>query len=655
MALIIPNYQEPGAYSTIVLNPTTVSSSGPPIVAVVGQALQGTYSPSLFYNADDAQKIYGNATKANPLPLGIQLAFANGASRVLGVNVEPTNSQVAYMTLAATGLPGVVICNQGSLTSNIPTETFSPAPSGANGLLDPVTQLPINLNGTVAGVFYIQDFNPDVADPVLNSSPQATQTAFALAAGTNLLQYIIYGTAPLLNGVQQVPLANTNMVKITVPAISQTAVPTGYQSSILNTAITQGQWNQLNNAIGLTNAINSTPNVPIIAQILIPNAAQTDAEPFVGWQELYSCLEQNVTINTTTYAATSTMDLYALAVQYGVLSFQSIQPGSQHEIVLGMFATSDYDTATNTLPFGLPCAFAGTGYSNPFLIIDNGVDGVVTDTSYINTINNVLTTVRADIVVCLNTNTGIQSVLKDHVTFMSTTEERNERIAIVSGPVSELYTTSIANAQALQGGAGAERMVYIWPTGIYYQDPVLRSQVILDGTYTACACAGILAGNDAATPLTRQVLSGFIDVTQHVTRTLANSIAQNGITVIENNPTQGLRVRHGLTCDPTYPETQEISVVRQVDFVAQTVRDALDLGFIGTKIVPNTVSAVTSVTTSTLTTLVNNQIIYGFKNVSAMIDPSLPTQIDVRFDIRPAYPLNYIQITLSVDSTLSGF
>jgi len=660
MSLIIPNYLEPGAYSITTINPTTTTAAGVPVVAIVGQALQGTYEPTLFYNADDAQSMYGVATKANPLPLGISLAFQNGAPQVLGLNVQPSNSTVAYLAAPQSGLPGLVLTTTSLVTSNFPgNEFFQPAPQT---LLDPITQQPVNADGATAGVFYIQDFDPDVADPVLNSSPQATALAFATSSG-NLLQYIKYTNAPLVNGVQQVPLQNDAMVRVLIPSVLASAVQTATPalSGVCGPQPTQYQYTQFQNAMAIANALNSTPDSPVTATFLVPDFSQTAASgaSVPNWREMYSAQGQPIlptSTSSTTVTISTQADLYAYAMNHGVLRIAASQPGSQHEIVAGLFAASTFDDATGTLPFGLTVSvFAGVDNTNPCIFFNNGTDGVVTSQSYIDAINNQLVTVRADIVVVLNTDSTLQSVIQEHCSFMSSEDERNERIAIVSGPISELYTTTIQNVQNIQTGSNPERMVYIWPTGGYYQDAVLRTTVILDGTYLAAACAGILASNDAATPLTRKTITGFTDITIKTTRTAMNSIAQYGVCIIENSAQAGIRVRDGITCNPTSPETQEISVVRQLDYCAQSVRDVLDLNVVATKITTNTLAVVQTLTTTTLQALVTANLLYGFQQVSARIDPNDPRQIDVRFTVRPAYPCKYVIITITVTSSLTGF
>jgi len=622
MALTISNYLQPGAYSTIVPNPTVATSTGVPVVAIVGQGLMGPYTPQIFSNTSDAQTYYGIASKSNPLALGIQIAFENGAPQVLGLNVEPDNSLPAFKNINI---------------SSMPVSAFSAAPISA---VDAVNNQAVNASGAVAGSFYIQDFNPVVADPVLNQTQQSIQAAFATSGGS-LLQYI------KLLGVTQVPLQNTNQTQVIVYSIETSTPPA--------TSISQAQWNQFSNALALMNGFNGTFQSPVAADILIPDSAQTGYNPIPGYRSLYGSVGSTLNVGTSNaYVINGLTDAYTYAVNNGgILYLYSLVPGTQHEIVYGLFDSNSASTSSTVgQAFGLPVENGSIG--NPFGVLLNGSDGVVTNSSFINAIN-LLGGQRADVIVVLNTDPSIASALKAHVTIQSSHDYKNERIAIVSGPISELYTTTIQNATSLQGGPGAQRMMYLFPTAAYRYDSVLRTTVTLDGTYLACACAAILCSHDAAEPLTHKVLSGFRDIAVKLDNPTANSIAQYGICIIENNPNFGLRVRDQLTCDPSTPETQEISVVRQLDYVAQSLRDVMDANIIATKIVASTLGVVTSIATNTMQAIENSNIIYGYKNLVARINPNDPRRIDLQVSVRPAYPCKYIEIIISVTSALDGF
>jgi hypothetical protein len=643
MALTIQNYLQPGAYSTIIPNPTVPTAGGIPVVAIVGQALQGPYTPQIFTNSFDAVTTYGTVTKSNPLALGISLAFQNGAPRVLGVNVQPDNSTPCYLSIPITGPNG------------LPTAPYSAAPPKA---LDAVTGLPVNTNGAIAGSFYIQDFNPVIPDPVLNSSSTVIQAAFS-SGSNSLLQY--YGQ---LNGTSSVPLQQTQQQQIIVYTVETSTPPV--------TSIAQSGWNQLNNANALLDAFNGAFQSPVAASILIPDSSPTQAgyNPIPGYRELYGSVGQTINVGSTNpLEITSLTDAYLYALYGvtvatapasgvasttggGIVYVYSLEPGTQHCIIYGLFdSNSASSSSTEGVAFGLPVY---TSISNPFGALAGGTDGVVTTNSYTQAIG-LLGGQRADIIVCLNTDPGLQSTLKSHVTLQSSTAYRNERIALVSGPISELYTTTIQNVTNLQGGAGAERMMYIFPTATYIYDAVLRTTVVVDGTYLACACAGIMASHDAAEPLTHKILSGFRDISIKLDNPTANLVAQYGVCIIENNPTYGIRVRDQLTCDPSTPETQEISVVRQLDFTAQTLRDVMDANVVATKIVASTLGVVTSLATTQMQGLVNNSIIYGYQGLVTRINPNDPRQIDLMVSVRPAYPCKWVQITISVTSSLEGF
>ena len=102
---------------------------------------KASYTPQLFFTPTDSENMYGYATKSNPLSLAINIAFQNGAPRVLGLNVQPDSATPASTKILLSSLPG---------------SAFGPAPTGT---LDTVTNQTF-INGAIAGTFYIQDFNP---------------------------------------------------------------------------------------------------------------------------------------------------------------------------------------------------------------------------------------------------------------------------------------------------------------------------------------------------------------------------------------------------------------------------------------------------------------------------------------------------------------
>ena len=622
MPLAIQNYLPPGAYSQIIANATSATTIGPPVVCIIGQAVRGPYGPYLYTNSSDLQTTYGPATQGNPLSLGAKFAFLNGALNVLACNVPPDNSTPAYFSMPLTSFP---------------ISAYTPAPSTA---VDAVTQQQVNSLGNVAGSFYIQDFNPSVPDPVYNTSTTATAQAFALLSNSSTMyQYL------QLAGYSFVPLQNSPQAQVVIYSYNTTTPPLS--------SINQGQWNQYNNAFQIFSGVNTAFQSPVQAQILIPDTSTVTNGPIAGYSNLFNSIGN--TVNTGSAATSAVLTNLNVGIQYamqhgGVLWIGDLNNGTQHGVFMGLFDSNTASTtSTESQAFGMP-GFINGSANNPYFYTHNGTDGAVTSNSF----NNALALVdnqRADLIVMMNPNPALQSSLEVDVATQSNFYYRNERVGLTSGYTYDSYQTTITNVTALQGGPGAQRMIYIYPTSAYYNDLIQNRVVVLDGTYIAAACAGALAANDAAEPLTHKTLAGFTDIGLHLTNTAANGIAQYGVTVIENNPQFGIRVRHGLTCNPTNVNTQEISVVRQLDYVAQSLRAVMDANIVATKITKNTLGAVTSLATTTLSNLLLSNIIANYQAPVARIDPSNPTRINLYVTLTPAYPCNYVDIFINIDTT----
>jgi len=130
-------------------------------------------------------------------------------------------------------------------------------------------------------------------------------------------------------------------------------------------------------------------------------------------------------------------------------------------------------------------------------------------------------------------------------------------------------------------------------------------------------------------------------------------MAATGITILEEYGNV-IIVRHGMTCDTTTPNKNEISVVQIKDYVAKMLRMSLENSFVGRKIVPETIVGIKAATEAQLGRLQVNQIIYGFKSVSVTEDPYDPTQLNVDFQMKPIYPLNYIMITITLNARIGA-
>jgi hypothetical protein len=78
----------------------------------------------------------------------------------------------------------------------------------------------------------------------------------------------------------------------------------------------------------------------------------------------------------------------------------------------------------------------------------------------------------------------------------------------------------------------------------------------------------------------------------------------------------------------------------------------IDTQIIGQMVADDTAPLVIEqVIAGTLRTLQENGEIVGFDSVSAKASSIDPTIIEIRFNYRPAFPINYVDIVFSVDLT----
>jgi hypothetical protein len=88
-----------------------------------------------------------------------------------------------------------------------------------------------------------------------------------------------------------------------------------------------------------------------------------------------------------------------------------------------------------------------------------------------------------------------------------------------------------------------------------------------------------------------------------------------------------------------------------VDYVRQTMRGSLNQ-FIGRKLILSTLNTVTSVVSSTLVSLVAEEVIEGYSTIVVAADPSDPTTLNVSFTIKPIFSLLWISVQLTVTTQL---
>jgi len=240
----------------------------------------------------------------------------------------------------------------------------------------------------------------------------------------------------------------------------------------------------------------------------------------------------------------------------------------------------------------------------------------------------------------------IQQLVQDHVASQSNNKYERRAILGVDGSPSPVSTaTRIDYAQSLSD----QRVALVSPSRFHYFAPELNRKIILGGQYMAAAVAGKSVSQIPAMPLTRKVISGFAGVAENMREGEKNLESQNGLMVIEKTRRNQIQVRHGVTTNSTDLLTREWSIIGQQDVMVYRIRDYLDAdGLIGMPIYDTTLIQVKASAEAALVSLVRDGVIVGYQNLKVRQLSTLPDVIEVRYEWKPAYPLNYIVVRYSV-------
>lgn len=252
---------------------------------------------------------------------------------------------------------------------------------------------------------------------------------------------------------------------------------------------------------------------------------------------------------------------------------------------------------------------------------------------------------------------AIIQAAQDHVKFM---KGQQQYIFVIAGEDSSASssvaqkTTLRTHAQTLAGrygGETAEQTVIVNLSKYFRATPSAEgTQIAIGGQYMACAIAGMIASRPISSSLTRKAISGFVAVGERRELNDKNADAAAGLLVIEAKGNV-IQVRHGITINTTGGAAKrEISVVRAKHAVVESLIDTIESQVIGSVIADGEAPLIVrSVVISVLEELRLATDIVGYGNVQAQISSLDPTIIEVRFSYRPAFPVNYVNISFSLD------
>ncbi|MFB6214335.1 MAG: hypothetical protein ABEI54_00555, partial [Candidatus Bipolaricaulia bacterium] len=241
---------------------------------------------------------------------------------------------------------------------------------------------------------------------------------------------------------------------------------------------------------------------------------------------------------------------------------------------------------------------------------------------------------------------GVQAAVSDHVTLMSSTENRRERVCVLGHGLG--WPEDDGTQDSIKGRSeffNSYRVIFCSP-GYKTADPGTGlPKTFASHQITAPVVAGMLAaeGNGVTDPITHTFLRNVISMeyeyqpnsprTDKLIRAGTLLVGPEPASVV---PSRGYYVMRALnTYRVQAGSLSSPSVVNQSDFVAQTVRLMEERLFIGRPILPKTLDLLREKVNKTLTELAEDQYIYGFDAsfTKVQINDDLQEAVDVTYKI----------------------
>lgn len=245
--------------------------------------------------------------------------------------------------------------------------------------------------------------------------------------------------------------------------------------------------------------------------------------------------------------------------------------------------------------------------------------------------------------------TQVCTDLRLHV--QNASSEGNYRIGMIG-----LDVGAERSHDVLANSISSRRVMLAFPNVMNWYNGQTNRVVELGGCYLAAAYAGTLAARSPQTPLTMKSIQSFASIPARVftqmTRGFKNNLSSNGVAVIEQRSDGRLTIRHGVSTDMTNVLTREMSITRARDILLRLVdRSLTTSGAVGDALTITSPVDVRGIVEGALNQATSTGIIVSFSGLSVRVSPGDPTVLEVKFAYTPAYPLNQITVSFSINTT----
>lgn len=309
-------------------------------------------------------------------------------------------------------------------------------------------------------------------------------------------------------------------------------------------------------------------------------------------------------------------------------------------------------TLQSELSLAAKFAFLNGAYQIVCVAVSPSTPGSPTDSDYETALNKLQDEPLVAVVVpCTGSKQTLFDKVRRHVITQSETRYERRAILGVDGSSSSIPTSQRkANAVALN----EQRVLLVSPSSFDYFSPELDKTIKIGGQFMAASLAGMTVAMSFAQPLTHKRISGWqgISDTENMRDGEMTEESKKGLAVIEYNRQRNLRVRHGVTTNPSSLLLREWSIIGQQDALVYRLRDYLDdANLIGQPIYNYTLVNVKASAEAALQSLVRDALLVDYTGLSVRQLLTNPDVIEISFGWRPAFPLNYIILTFSVSLT----
>lgn len=257
---------------------------------------------------------------------------------------------------------------------------------------------------------------------------------------------------------------------------------------------------------------------------------------------------------------------------------------------------------------------------------------------------------KCDMIQPTTTSPVVIQHLNRHLLTQSSQRNSGEATSVYGFDLYATPTTMKSSARSVR----SDRMTGVAIPGAIIEINVdgKSSEFAVGGEFVAAAMAGMIINPaiDVATTLTRQNMVGFTRLIKRYDDPTMDLMAAEGLTCLVERD-GAFQVRHWVTTDNSSVLKREPTSRLIVDYTRRMVRKNLDQ-FIGRKLLQTALNSISIVTSSTLTALVEQEIIEGYKNLLVESDAADPTVVHVKFAMKPIFSLLWIDCSLTVSTKL---